>query len=95
MKLKVSSNKGQFVLKGLSMVTDFLQLNHDSSVAIFCNLRKQSQHFSVHLDKKLDQAKLSIDVIIINGSLDKVDNFGGFVFSVTITTVARGNSGHL
>jgi hypothetical protein len=75
MKLEVCSNKGQFVSKGLLMVTDFLQLNRDSSVIIFCNSRKQSQQFSLHLDKKLDQAKLSIDVININESLDKIDKF--------------------
>ncbi len=75
MKLELCSNKGQFVLKGLSMVTEFLQLNHDSSVIIFCNSRKQLQHFSFHLDKKLDQTKLTIDVININGSLNKIDKF--------------------
>ncbi len=57
------------------MVTEVLQFNHDSSVVIFCNSRKQLQHFSFHLDKKLDQAKLSIDIININGSLDKIDEF--------------------
>ncbi len=80
MMLEVCSNKAQFVPKGLLMVTDFLQLNHDSSVVIFCSLRKQSQHFSVHLDKKFDQAKLSIDVININGSLDKIDKFWWICF---------------
>ncbi len=58
MKLELCSSKAQFVLKGLLMVTDFLQVSHNSSVVIFCNSRKQLQHFSVHLDKKLDQAKL-------------------------------------
>ncbi len=75
MKLELYSNKGLFVLKGLSMVTEFLQLNHDSCVVIFCNSRKLSQHFSFHFDKKLDQAKLTIDIININGSLDKIDKF--------------------
>jgi superfamily II DNA helicase RecQ len=73
MKLEVCSSKVQFVLKGLSMVTDFLQDNCNSSVFIICNSRKQSQHFSFHLSKKLDQLKLSIDVLNINGSLDKID----------------------
>jgi hypothetical protein len=75
MKFELCSNKGHFVSKGLSMVTDFLQINHDSIVVIFCNSRKQSQHFSFHLDKKLYQAKLAIDVININGSLDKIKIF--------------------
>jgi hypothetical protein len=49
--------------------------NPDLSVVVFCNLRKQSQHFTTHLEKKLDLAKLAIDVININGSLDKIDKF--------------------
>jgi superfamily II DNA helicase RecQ len=57
------------------MVTEFLQLNHDSSVVIFCNSRKQLQHFSFHLDKRLDQAKITIDIFNINGSLNKIDKF--------------------
>jgi hypothetical protein len=54
---------------------NFLQRNLDSSIVIFCNSRKQSQHFAVQLEKKLDLMKLSIDVVNINGSLDKIDKF--------------------
>ncbi len=57
------------------MVKDFLHLNCDRSAVMFCNSMKQSQHFPVHLDKKLDQSKLSIDVININGSLNKIGKF--------------------
>ncbi len=57
------------------MVMGFLQDNRDRSVVIFCNSRKQLQHFSFHLGNKLDQVKLSIDVLNINGSLDKIDKF--------------------
>jgi superfamily II DNA/RNA helicase len=71
----VCSSKVHFMSKGLLMVTDFLQDNRDSSVVIFCNSRKQLLHFSFHLGKKLDQVKLSIDLLNINGSLDKIDKF--------------------
>jgi hypothetical protein len=54
-KLELCSKKAQFVLKGLSLVADFLQRNPDSSVVIFCNSQKQSQHILVQLEKKLDQ----------------------------------------
>jgi hypothetical protein len=73
--LEVCSNKGQFVSKGLNLVAEFLNNNHGSSVVIFCNSRKQSHHFLVHLEKKLDQLKLPFNVLDINGSLDKIDKF--------------------
>ena len=57
------------------MVTEFLDQNCDSSVVIFCNSRTQSLHLLSHLNKKLDLAKLSVDVLNINGSLDKMDKF--------------------
>jgi hypothetical protein len=75
MQLEICSKKAQFVLKSLSLVVDFLHCNPDSSVVIFCNSRKQSIHFWGQLEKKLDQLKLSIDVVNINGSLDKIDKF--------------------
>ncbi len=75
MKLEMCSKKAQFVLKRLTLVVDFLQRNLDRSVVIFCNSRKQSQHFALQLEKKLDLMKLSVDVIIINGSLNKIDKF--------------------
>jgi superfamily II DNA/RNA helicase len=75
MKLKIHSKKAQFVLKGLLLAADFLQSNPKSSVDIFCNSRKQSIHFLGQLEKKLDKLKLSVDVVNINGSLDKIDKF--------------------
>ena len=57
------------------LVADFLLHNPDLSVVVFCNSRKQLQHFTTHLEKKLDLAKLAINVININCSLDKIDKF--------------------
>ncbi len=56
-------------------VAEFLQRNLYSSIVIFCNSRKQSQHIAFQLEKKLDLMKLSVDVVNINGSLDKIDKF--------------------
>jgi hypothetical protein len=42
-------------------------------VVIFCNSRKQLLHFSINLEKKLDQLKLPVDILNISGSLDKID----------------------
>jgi superfamily II DNA helicase RecQ len=75
MRLEMCSKKAQFVGKVLSQVAEFLQRNLYSSVVIFCNSRKQSQHIAVQLEKKLDLMKLSVDVVNINRSLDKIDKF--------------------
>jgi hypothetical protein len=75
MKLEMCSKKAQFVSKVLTLVADFFQRNLDSSIVIFCNSCKQSQHFAVQLEKKLDLMKLSVDVVNINGSLNKIDKF--------------------
>ena len=87
--LVVCGQKSVFVSKGLLMVTEFLDQNHDSSVVIFCNSRNQSLHLSSHLIKKLDMVKLSVNVLNINGSLDKMDKFWRIVSSVTIAIVQR------
>ena len=75
MKMDICSKKSQFVLKGLVVVAKFLQDNPDCSVIVFCNSRKQSQHFAKELKKKLDHKRLSVDVVNINGTLDKIDKF--------------------
>jgi hypothetical protein len=68
--------------EGTSLAADFLQSNLESSVVIFCNSHKQSIHVSGQLEKKLDQVKLSVDVVNINGS-------GVFEYSVTIAIIGR------
>jgi hypothetical protein len=75
MKLDICSKKGQFVTKGLTMITDFLSRDQDKSVVVFCNSCKQSQHFSGQLEKKLEMAKLNVDVLDINGPLVKINKF--------------------
>jgi superfamily II DNA/RNA helicase len=73
MKFKICLKKAQFVAKGLTLVADFFQQNLDSSVIIFCNSCKQSQHLDLQLEKKLDLMKLFVNMININGSLNKID----------------------
>ncbi len=75
MQLAICSNKSQFVAKGFALVADFLLQNCDLSIVVFCNLWKQSQHFTTHLEKKLDLAELAIDLINFSGALDKIDKF--------------------
>jgi len=75
MKMDICSKKSQFVSKGLVVVAEFLQDNPDCSVIVFCNSRKQSQHFAKELKKKLDHKRLLVDVVNINGSLDKINKF--------------------
>ncbi len=87
MKLEISSNKAQFVAKGLIVVADFLHEHREGSVVIFCNSRKQSQHLTVHLEKKLDTAKLSIDVPTLKAHLTKLTSFGGLDYPTMIAIV--------
>jgi len=73
MKLEMCAKKAIFVSKGLTMVTNFLEENPDSSVIIFCNSRQQSLHIASQLEKKLDIKKLAVDVLNIIRSLDKTN----------------------
>jgi superfamily II DNA helicase RecQ len=50
MRSYITSNKGQYVSKGLSLVAKFLQENPSLSAVVFCNSCKQSQHFHDHLE---------------------------------------------
>jgi hypothetical protein len=75
MKLEICAKKALFISKGLAMVTNFLEQNPDCSVVIFCNSRQQLLHIASQLEKKLDMKKLAVDVLNINGSLDKTDKF--------------------
>jgi len=51
MKLKVCGKKYLFVLKGLSIMTDYIEQNSHDSVVIFCNSRNQSLHVTGQLEK--------------------------------------------
>ena len=75
MQLEIYSNKAQFVAMRLMLVGDFLHQNRDLGVVIFCNSWKQSQHYTVHFEKKLDPVKLTIDVVNIIGSLVNIVKF--------------------
>ncbi len=54
MQSYITSSKGQYVLKGLLIVPKFLQENTPMSAVVFCNSRKQLQHFCKHLERKLN-----------------------------------------
>ena len=73
MKLDVCGKKSLFESKGLAMVTDFLECNSAGRAVIFSDSRNQSLYITSHLEMKLDLKKLSVDVLNVNGSLDKTD----------------------
>ena len=73
MQYYICSAKGLYVSKGLTLVSEYLRDHLVKSAVIFCNSRHQSQHFRDHLESKLNQSKLNIDVLHINGSLHKTD----------------------
>ena len=75
MQTFICSGKGLYVSKGLSLVSEFLRDHPMKSAVIFCNSRHQSQHFRDHLECKLNELKLNVDVLHINGSLHKTDKF--------------------
>ena len=55
MKLEVYGKKSLFVLKGLRLVTDYIEQNSPDSIIVFCNSRNQSLHITGQLEKKLDK----------------------------------------
>jgi len=67
--------KGLYVSKGLTLVFKFLRDHPVRSAVIFFNSRHQSQHFWDHLERKLNQFKLNVNVLHINGALHKTDKF--------------------
>ncbi len=75
MQSYITSNKGQYVLQGLSFVSKNLQDSLSLSTVVFCNSRKQLQYFCNHLEQKLTKMTLNINVIHINGLLHKIDKF--------------------
>ena len=75
MRTYICSLKGQFVSRGLTRIVEFIRANPTKSAVVFCNSRRQSQHFRDHLEQKLNKMKLNVDVIHINGSLHKTNKF--------------------
>ncbi len=75
MQTFICSAKSLYVSKGLTLVSEFLRDHPVKSAVIFCNSRHLSQHFWDHLECKLNQLKLNVDVLHINGSLHKTDKF--------------------
>ena len=75
MQTYICSAKGLYVSKGLTLVSEFLRDHTAKSAVIFCNSRHQSQHFRDHLERKLNELQLNVDVLHINGSLHKTDKF--------------------
>ena len=75
MQMFICSTKGLHVSKGLNLVSEFLQDNTEKNAVIFCNSCHQSQHFWDHLERKLNELQLNVDVLHINRSLHKTDKF--------------------
>jgi len=75
MQTFICSTKGLYLSKGLTLVSEFLQDNTEKSAVIFCNSHHQSQHFWDHLECKLNELQLNVDVLHINRSLHKTDKF--------------------
>ncbi len=88
MRTCICSAKGQFVSKGLTLLAEFIRDNPSYSAVLFCNSWRQSQHFWDHLKRKLNEVKLNVDVIHINGSLHKTDKFWRICPSATRVTLA-------
>ncbi len=89
MQYYICSAKGLYVSKGLTLVSEFLRDHPLKSAVIFCNSWHQSQHFRDHLERKLNELKLNVNVLHINGSLHKTDKFWRIVCSVMKVTSAR------
>ena len=53
------------------MVVQFLQENNGKCVCIFVNTRTEAFHISTYLEKKLDEASIRTDVMLVHGHLDK------------------------
>ena len=75
MQTFIFSAKGLYVSNGLTLVSKYLRDYPVKSAVIFCNSQHQSQHFWDHLERKLNQLKLNVDVLHINVSLHKTDKF--------------------
>ena len=75
MRCHITSGKAPYDSKGLSEAVKFIQDHPSSSATIFCNSRKQSQHFLDNLKRKPNEMKLNVNVLHINGTLHKVDEF--------------------
>jgi hypothetical protein len=71
----ICSIKGQYVLKGLTFVSEFLCDNPSLSSVVFYNSHKQSQLFWDNLEHKVDKMKLNFNILYINGLLHETDKF--------------------
>jgi superfamily II DNA/RNA helicase len=66
MQTYICSAKGLYVSKGLTLVSEFLRDHTAKSAVIFCNSCHQSQHFRDHLERKLNELQLNVDILHIN-----------------------------
>jgi hypothetical protein len=77
----ICSSKGQYISKGLTLVSKFLQQHSaKSAVIICCNSHKQSHHFCDHLEQKSNKMELNLDAIHINWSFYKINEFLAYEF---------------
>lgn len=68
-------NKADFVKVGLPKAVEFLVEDPDGSIVIFCNSRAQSMKYLKQFESKLNFAHSKVDVVYINGALNKHEKF--------------------
>ena len=68
-------SEGSLCFQGIDSCLQFLRDHPVKSAVIFCNFHYQSQHFWDHLESKLNQLKLNVGVLHINGLLHQTDKF--------------------
>jgi superfamily II DNA helicase RecQ len=68
-------NKKDYVRVGLDPVIDFLKSNTSRKVCVFTNSVDKCIHFHTQLEKKLNEAGITCDVILIHGGLNKSEKF--------------------
>jgi hypothetical protein len=75
MRSHITSNKGQYVSKGLTHISNSYRRIRPQAQLFFAILAKKLQHYHNNLKQKLNKMKLNVDVIHINGSLHMIDKF--------------------
>ena len=73
---QVVVGKGDYVKIGLANVIVHLQQDKECKIVVFCNSRQKSFHYASELERKLDEVDVTdVDVLVINGGLNKHEKF--------------------
>ena len=67
-------NTADFVKRGLPRAVEKLK-GSDDSIVIFVNTRTKAMHLTPKLEKKCDEVGCKVDVLSLNGALNKHDKF--------------------